>query len=101
MVQICRLNLCLLDFKARLLSCIISKNCRRLRVSSVAFADQRLFKLSKFKVKSLVILQNAKVAQATPVLELTAGLVRSLKVWGDVLLAGLRITAIATLKTVW
>ena len=66
-----------------------------------AFADQQAFRLSKFKVKSLVILLNAEVAQAKPVLKLTAGRVGSLKVWGDALLVGLRIAAIVPLKGDW
>jgi hypothetical protein len=60
-----------------------------------------VFKLSKFKVKSLVILLNAEVAQAKPVLKLTSGCVGSLKVWGDAFFAGLLIAAIAPLKVVW
>ena len=66
-----------------------------------AFADQHAFRLSKFKVKSLVILLNSEVAQATPVLELTAGRFESLKVWGDALLTGLLIADIAPFKGVW
>jgi len=66
-----------------------------------AFADQQAFRLSKFKVKSLVILLNAEVAQAKPVLQLTAGRVGSVKVQGDALLVGLRITAIFLLKGDW
>ncbi len=68
---------------------------------NVSFADLHAFKLSKFEVKNLVILLNAEVAQAKPVLELTAGRVGSLKVWGDALLVGLRITAIVLLKGDW
>ena len=66
-----------------------------------AFADQHAFKLSRFKVKSLVILLNAEVAQATPDLVLTAGRFETLKVWGDALLAGLLIADIAPFKGVW
>ena len=68
---------------------------------NVSFADLHAFKLSKFKVKNLVILLNAEVAQANPVLKLTAGRVGSLKVRGDALLVGLRITAIVPLKGDW
>jgi hypothetical protein len=68
---------------------------------NVSLADLHAFRLSKFKVKNLIILLNAEVAQAKPVLELTAGRVGSLKFWGDALLVGLRIAAIFLLKGDW
>ncbi len=71
------------------------------RDENVFLADLQAFKLSKFKVKNLIILLNAEVAQAKPVLQLTAGCVGSLKVWGDALLVGLRIAAIFLLKGGW